>query len=442
MQSIVTRLRAVRTVLFALALLLGIPVKATVKSAIQKAMPAVVEVHVAGDNGETVKTGSGFVISRQGLVVTNYHVVENAAQAKVVLSNGETLPVLGVQHADPAKDFAVLRISASNLSIAELGNSDLTEVGDDLIAIGAPYGLAKSVTTGILSQVRTISGIRLIQHTAAISPGSSGGPLLNTSGQVVGINTFLLKDGQSLYFALPINYIKSALRSGSQVVTAFEGRKSVGRAQESDSDAHVKELIERSFYPYIDPNGLYGLLLPRVWRTDRSVTRDRSGNTVVLFTASAPDATDLSAAERFTSGVRVRIIIPPDGTRWSEENQVAWAKQVAADAAKSYVKLVTSEVIGTKWGGQDAVGIFMAGDTQTVIRIATVEPGHIAVGEGVDRSRSHHAGTGSGCLYRPGQSLRGHFPDRLTMQYAHEPVLLRLAAHPCLSGAGAECRRY
>jgi Do/DeqQ family serine protease len=157
-------------------------------------------------------TGSGFIISEDGKIVTNAHVVEGAQEVSVHLKDGRVLQgkVLG---ADPLTDLAVIKIEAENLPVVKLGNSDNLIIGEWAIAIGNPLGLDNTVTTGIISATgRTSSQIGVgdkrldfIQTDAAINPGNSGGPLLNAQGEVIGINTAIIKNAQGLGFAIPIN---------------------------------------------------------------------------------------------------------------------------------------------------------------------------------------------------------------------------------------------
>ncbi len=157
-------------------------------------------------------TGSGFIISANGQILTNAHVVDGADKVTVTLKDGRTLEgkVLG---ADPVTDVAVVKIEADNLPTVTLGDSDRLQTGEWAIAIGNPLGLDNTVTTGIVSATgRTSSQIgvpdkrvNFIQTDAASNPGNSGGPLLNTQGEVIGINTAIIQNAQGLGFAIPIN---------------------------------------------------------------------------------------------------------------------------------------------------------------------------------------------------------------------------------------------
>ncbi|MBD2307719.1 trypsin-like peptidase domain-containing protein [Chroococcidiopsis sp. FACHB-1243] len=167
--------------------------------------------------------GSGFIISQDGRILTNAHVVENADEVTVVLKDGRRFAgkVVG---ADPVTDVAVIDVDATNLPTVELGNSDNIVPGQWAIAIGNPLGLNNTVTQGIVSAIgRSGSDIGIqdkrldfIQTDAAINPGNSGGPLLNAQGAVIGVNTAIIGGAQGLGFAIPIN---TAQRIAEQLIT-------------------------------------------------------------------------------------------------------------------------------------------------------------------------------------------------------------------------------
>ena len=162
--------------------------------------------------------GSGFIIDNSGNILTNYHVIANARQVEVTVANRKKYKavIVGV---DPSHDLAVIRITASGLVPATLGDSKALQVGQKVFAIGNPFGLGGTLTHGIISSIRPVRSERsfideAIQTDAAINPGNSGGPLLNARGEVIGINTLILSQvGQSsgVGFAIPINAAKAVL---------------------------------------------------------------------------------------------------------------------------------------------------------------------------------------------------------------------------------------
>ncbi len=158
--------------------------------------------------------GSGFLISADGYILTNNHVVDKATDIKVALADGRIFDAKLVGKS-PDIDIALIKIEAHGLPSAVLGNSDAAEVGDMVIAIGNPFGLSHTVTSGIISAKGRVIGIgpydNLIQTDAAINPGNSGGPLFNSNGEVLGINTVIIASGQNLGFAIPITMVKEVL---------------------------------------------------------------------------------------------------------------------------------------------------------------------------------------------------------------------------------------
>jgi len=156
--------------------------------------------------------GSGFVMSREGYILTNNHVVEDADQIKVKLASGKEYDGKVVGR-DPKTDLALVKVEgSSDLHPLKLGNSDDLEVGSWVVAIGSPFGLEQTVTAGIVSAKGRVIGSgpydNFIQTDASINPGNSGGPLINMKGEVIGINTAIIASGQGIGFAIPINMAK------------------------------------------------------------------------------------------------------------------------------------------------------------------------------------------------------------------------------------------
>lgn len=177
--------------------------------------PAVVSVVVGtnspGWRGEQVGAGSGVAVSPEGYILTNNHVVQGAGRIEVRTADGTTLPARLVG-ADPATDLAVLRADAGDLAYASFGDSGALAVGQLAIAIGNPLGFDSTVSTGVLSALgrafRSRDGRlieKIIQHTAPLNPGNSGGPLVDSRGRVIGINTAIIPMAQGICFAVPSN---------------------------------------------------------------------------------------------------------------------------------------------------------------------------------------------------------------------------------------------
>ncbi|MCS6813203.1 MAG: trypsin-like peptidase domain-containing protein [Cyanobacteria bacterium] len=179
--------------------------------------------------------GSGFIVDRNGILLTNAHVVDNADKVTVTLKDGRTFQgkVMGV---DEVTDLAVVKLEGvkGDLPVAKLGDSDKVQVGDWAIAVGNPLGLDNTVTLGIVSTLKRSSAqvgipdkrLEFIQTDAAINPGNSGGPLLNAQGEVIGINTAIRADAMGIGFAIPINTakaIQATLEKGQKVQHPYIG---------------------------------------------------------------------------------------------------------------------------------------------------------------------------------------------------------------------------
>jgi S1-C subfamily serine protease len=155
--------------------------------------------------------GSGFIIKPDGIIVTNHHVVANAKSMAVKLPSGEVYKNVYLLSSDPDKDLAFLKIEAVDLPTIPLGNSNDVQVGEDVLLVGAPKGLEQTVSDGLISGIRIDNGVRVLQTSAAASPGSSGGPLLNRRGEAIGVMSFKVVNGENLNFTIPINYVRGKL---------------------------------------------------------------------------------------------------------------------------------------------------------------------------------------------------------------------------------------
>jgi len=189
----------------------------------RKANGSIVSIVMSNKDGHPIAQGSGFLISKDGQVVTNYHVIKNGTSAVVKLPDGAFFPVDGVLTSDKGRDVAIIKAHGNDFRTLTLGDSDRLQVGEEVVAIGSPLSLESTVSNGIVSAIRTVEdeGGKFVQITAPISPGSSGGPLFNMAGEVVGITAAGLRGGENLNFAIPINDMKLMLRATFSTASAL-----------------------------------------------------------------------------------------------------------------------------------------------------------------------------------------------------------------------------
>lgn len=195
--------------------------QANVANIAKQSSDSVVLIVISNAAGDETALGSGFLISGDGEIVTNHHVIKDAHSAIVKLSNGAFFPVGGVLADDADRDIAIIKVSGKNLPFLSLGEINGVHVGDHVVAIGSPLGLEGTVSDGIVSAVRDVNGKKWIQTTAPASHGNSGGPLLDTSNHVIGVITLGVNPelGQNLNFAVPCSEVAPLIVTAHQRAT-------------------------------------------------------------------------------------------------------------------------------------------------------------------------------------------------------------------------------
>ncbi|MCX7593420.1 MAG: trypsin-like peptidase domain-containing protein [Fischerella sp.] len=268
-------------------------------------------------------SGSGFIISANGQILTNSHVINGADTVAVRLKDGRTFEGQVVGE-DPVTDVAVVTIAANNLPTIPLGNSENLQPGEAVIAIGNPLGLDNTVTSGIISATgRSGSDIGAsdkrvdyIQTDAAINPGNSGGPLLNTRGEVIGMNTAIIRGAQGLGFAIPINTaqrIAKELIAKGRVDHPYLGIQMVTLTPE------IKERISRLGINLTVDRGV--LLVDVVPRSPAAIAGLREGD--VIQSINNQPVTDIEQVQKLVENSRIGIPLQLQVQRNGQNVQVA-----------------------------------------------------------------------------------------------------------------------
>lgn len=211
---------------------------------IRKLSPAVVTIRGTTAEGDTV--GTGFIVSPDGKIATNVHVIASLQSGVVILPNGERFANFTVLGFDPVRDLALIKIPGFGLPTVELGNSNDIQVGESTIAMGSARGLQGTVTTGIVSAIRTLdAGYNVIQTDASINPGNSGGPLTNTKGQVIGVIVSKLRGSENLNFAVPINQMRGLLADANSPISLQEFRQKLASSAKYETVASTANFPKR-----------------------------------------------------------------------------------------------------------------------------------------------------------------------------------------------------
>lgn len=275
----------------------------------KKVTPTVVNIVSRGATGYRLSGGSGVIISSGGYIITNNHVIEDASIIEVTLSNRRTYTAL-VAGKDQQTDLALIKIDAKNLQPLRYANSDLVEVGEWVLAVGNPFNLASTVTAGIVSakarNINILSGAysveSFIQTDATVNPGNSGGALVNTSGELIGINTAIItKSGMSegYSFAIPSNIVR-------KVITDL---MRYGKVQRAILGVQIDEVTDEIAADKRLP-GVAGILIKSVTEGGGASESDlRAGDVIIsingVSTASIPELQE--QISRYSPGDRISL---------------------------------------------------------------------------------------------------------------------------------------
>lgn len=293
----------------------------------EKANRSVVNVQSSTQEGGT-SFGSGFFVDKSGLVVTNYHVIREAVSSSgainVITSDGESYPA-SVKGYDDSTDIALLEIKPSDeIEVSQLGNSDQVRVGDWVVAIGNPFGLDHTVTLGIIS-AKGRSGIDgeyddYLQTDAAINFGNSGGPLVNTKGEVIGINTLILAKGQGLGFAIPVNILREVLPQ----------LRDLGRVRRSSLELETVDIPAGLAKSLGIPTGVRGIRVVRVERETPAAKAGLRRDDIITAVNGTPIYSTGQfnrTISRIPPGSRVEIRIRRDEREFTLNAEVAEKKR-------------------------------------------------------------------------------------------------------------------
>jgi serine protease Do len=322
--------------------------------------------------------GSGFIIDKAGYIVTNNHVIENADQIKVKLADEREFEAELVGR-DPNTDLALIQIKdASNLVPLELGDSDALSVGSWVVAVGSPFGLEQTVTAGIVSaKGRTLGSgpyDDFIQTDASINPGNSGGPLLNMNGEVVGINTAIVANGQGIGFAIPVNMARG-------IVNQLQAHGSVTRGWLGVSIQDLSpDLAE--YYGIKDKKGA---LVVQVFEGDPADKAGIKANDVIVDVdgKSIESSRDLtSTIANLEVGKKTAVTLVRDGKKKTVDVKIAKRSDTGSLAQR---KPEDSEKLGIQIAAvtPEAARRFGHSETEKGVLVVGVEPGSKADEAGV-----------------------------------------------------------
>lgn len=211
------------------------------KEIAKNCLPSTVSLVMEDKTKQPISLGSGFVLEN-GKVVTNLHVIEGAKYG-YVLENGSSKKhsIKGYFQIDKINDLAILSVPTLTAQPLAISNIEKPEIGEKIYAIGNPKGLSGTISEGIVSGIRSLENKSLIQITAPISPGSSGGPVINNKGEVIGVAVGTLTSGQNLNFAIPVNLLNDLVNKGTSSITSLSVKKGATSPKISKDEVNIKD---------------------------------------------------------------------------------------------------------------------------------------------------------------------------------------------------------
>ena len=285
----------------------------------KKALASTVLLVMEDANGQPLSLGSGFFV-RNGQVATNLHVVKGASRGYAKLVDQKTkYDIEGITAVDAGRDLVILNIPVPRAQVISLGNSDTVQVGEPIYAVGNPRGLEGTFSQGIISSIRKVGTDKILQLTAPISPGSSGGPVLNDKGQVIGVSVATFRGGQNLNFAIPSNYLKVLVR-------LIGPAKTLSQAKPAESKRSILDDFGGRSTEGITVGKLLGQGIPFSFSLRNHLRKDvKSVYFYMIFYDSLSDPIDVHTIhfqERIPAGLAKRIETPPVefGVRLMVEN--------------------------------------------------------------------------------------------------------------------------
>ncbi|WP_418637137.1 S1C family serine protease [Winogradskyella sp.] len=231
-------------IIMVLVLVINFAYSQSAKEIAKNCMSSTVSLIMEDNYRQPISLGSGFIIG-DGKVVTNLHVIEGAKYGSVIINGSSNKhKIEGYFAIDKENDLAVLSVPTLTEKALPMSNTVSPEIGEKIYAIGNPKGLSGTISEGIVSGIRSFKDRNLIQITAPISPGSSGGPVINNNGEVVGVAVGTLTSGQNLNFAIPISSLISLVDKSSSTITSLNISKGVTAQKTSENEINVKDGIE------------------------------------------------------------------------------------------------------------------------------------------------------------------------------------------------------